>query len=231
MTKNKKVLFIDDGNLDEIITRTTQRLKREGYTLTAVIVNPQDQAYQIKQKDSDNFHIDFTELKSVLSGEHCSVGYDVVACDFNFANDPLNGYDVISWLINDSKSKKLRIRKAKFICYSSEEHKFSANFKNSKDLIKLIKTKIDAFYKRDSMSNDLPALLLKKEETINLSNHFKELLEENSDLVFKNTYPKFENKTLGEIATEIEKDSYHGNEFQKFLVELTIAHLIDLNRN
>ena len=35
--------------------------------------------------------------------------------------------------------------------------------------------------------------------------------------------------TLAEIAHEIDKDLPNGIEFQKYLVELSVAHLIELN--
>ena len=35
--------------------------------------------------------------------------------------------------------------------------------------------------------------------------------------------------TLTEIAHEIDKDLPNGIEFQKYLVELTIAHLLEIN--
>ena len=43
-------------------------------------------------------------------------------------------------------------------------------------------------------------------------------------------YPKFKGKKLEDIVVEIDKELPNGLDFQQNIAELTIAHLIELNR-
>ncbi len=222
-----KILFIDDGDIEQIVSRIIQKMKREGVDVVPEIINPQDAKYKI-EKDGD-YVIDFDKLKKDILDNFSSTKFHVIACDFNFANDDINGYEVIRWIINTSKSKNFAFKNAKFVCYSSEENKFCEHIIENEELIKLIKLNIHAFYKRTSLSQELSALLKKISNEFSLSEHFKQLLETEPDRTFKNMYPKFADKTLRDIAAEIEKESHHGQEFQRYLAELTFAHILELN--
>jgi len=228
--KLKKILFIDDGDISSNIETITRNLKNKGFEVQANILNPKEQRFQIHNEESNQLEADFGLIKAELSEKHFSIRYDLVACDFCFANDKLNGYEIIKWLINTSKGQKATIRNAIFISYSGEEGKFTKNIIENHELIKLIKLKIHSFYTRDNnLSNALSKLLLKEAETLNLSNIIRDELEKYADYNFKNIYPKFQGKTLGDVAREIESDSHHGMEFQKHMVELTVAHILDMN--
>lgn len=225
--KIKKVLFIDDSDISENVDTIERKLKSKGFELHATTLNPKSHEFQ---KEIDGKLVaDFDKIKEELQKNHFSVRYDVVACDFCFANDPLNGYDVIKWLINESNSKRETIRKALFVSYSGEDGKFKQNIIQNDELIKLIRLKIHSFFTRQNLSNELSKLLLKEADVLNLSNLIRDELEKHGEHKFKNIYPKFRGKTLSEIAREIESDTYHGIEFQKYMIELTIAHVLELN--
>lgn len=225
--KIKKILFIDDGNVEQVIEAITQKVKREGIELVVEIINPQSSQYL--SCVGVNYKIDFEKIKIDIENNFSSKTFDIVACDFNFANDDLNGYELIRWIINQSKSNGFSFRNAKFICYSSEENKFCQHIIKNDELIKLIKLNIYAFYKREYLVRELVSLLKKVNTEFSMSKHMQELLENEPDRVFRNIYPNFKSKTLAEIAKEIEKGSHNGNEFQKYLVELTYAHILELN--
>lgn len=227
--KLKKVLFIDDSDISENIDTITRKLKAKGYDFQAEILNPKDPRFQELSDVTGQLGASFNKIKAELEKEHFPVRYDVVACDFCFANDQLNGYDVIKWLINKANTNRATIRKSLFICYSGEEEKFTTNIIQNQELIKLIKLKIHAFFTRPNLSNELSKLLIKEAEILNLSDIIRDELENHSEHEFKNVYPKFEGKTLGEVAKEIESDSHHGIAYQKYMVELTVAHILELN--
>ena len=44
-----------------------------------------------------------------------------------------------------------------------------------------------------------------------------------------NTYPKFEGKTMEEIASEIELGGDHGRAFQKEIIDVAIAKMLKMN--
>ncbi|MCD9506593.1 hypothetical protein [Photobacterium phosphoreum] len=225
--KIRKILLIDDGDVEQIVERLQQKLRREGIDVIVSIINPQ--LAQFKKMEGDEYIIDFSKLKEHIETKYSKTKFDVVGSDFNFANDKLNGYEVTRWLINESREKGFSFRNAKFICYSSEEDKFCNIMFNNKELIKLIKLNIHAFYNRKNLANDITTLVRSIGNDVSMSDYFKELLSQKPDLVFKNVYPKFKDKTLHEICTEIEKNTYHGKEFQKYMAELTYAHVIELN--
>lgn len=227
--QSKKVLFIDDDDVSDNIDTITRNIRSSGYELHATVINPIDQYFLRKNPDSGLLEADFSVLKAELETNHFSLRYDVVACDFNFSKDPLNGYDVLKWIINTSNTKRATIRKSLFVSYSSEKDKFVENFLNSDELIKLIKLNIHSFYNRPQLSRELSRLLLREAQSLDLSNLIRDELEKYKECKFKNIYPKFEGKTLGDIAIEVENDSYHGMEFQKYMIELTVAHILDLN--
>ena len=51
----------------------------------------------------------------------------------------------------------------------------------------------------------------------------------NSDLKLSSAYPIFSGKKLSQIADEIEKSTYQGQEFQQELIEQTIAYIIEIS--
>lgn len=225
----RKILMLDDGNISESIEGITRKLRREGIQIQIEVLNPQDQKFK-KETSSGNFEIDFEKIKHEITENHSSIKYDVVACDFNFASDKLNGYELIRWLINQSSSNNFVFRKAKFVCYSSEENKFKDHIVNNNELIKLIKLNIHAFYQRRNIVDDISALVKKINNQFSMSNHLETRLNEMPDLKFQNIYPNFKNKTLYEISEEINKDTHHGQAFQKYFVDLTYAHILELNK-
>jgi uncharacterized membrane protein YheB (UPF0754 family) len=227
--KTKKILFIDDEDVSENIITIRRNLKRAGFDLQTTVVNPRCEEFLYRNDETGKLETDFRKLQDSLIQNNFPIRYDVVACDFNFAKDPLNGYEVIRWMINTSNGEGATIRKALFVSYSSVEENFTENIIKNDELIKLIRLKIHSFYSRPRLSNELSKLLLKEAQNLNLSDQIRDELERYKEYTFKNTYPKFEKKTLGEIALEVEKDSHHGMEFQKYIIQLTIAHILELN--
>ncbi|MEZ9260523.1 hypothetical protein AB4125_23515 [Vibrio splendidus] len=223
----KKVLFLDDGNITQTITRIRDKVKRLGFDICADIINPQDPKY--KSEIGGVIEIDFNKIKKDVKDNYKNNRYEVVACDFSFASTKLNGYELIRWIINESKSSNFLFKKAKFICYSSEENKFKEHIIGNDELTKLIKLNIYAFYKRDNLVNDMSALLKKINSEFSMSEHLASMLEDESQRVFNNVYPPLKGKSFNEIALEIKKDSHHGQKFQQHLSELVYAHIIDLN--
>lgn len=225
----KKILMLDDGNISESIEGITKKLRREGIEIQIEVINPQDPKFKT-ENSSGNFEIDLEKIQNEITENHKSVKYDVIACDFNFASETLNGYELIRWLINHSKSNNFVFKKAKFVCYSSEENKFKDHIVHNDELIKLIKLNIHAFYQRKNIVDDISTLVKKINNQFSMSEHLKTRLNEMPDLNFQNIYPNFKNKTLYEISEEINKDTHHGQAFQKYFIDLTYAHILELNK-
>lgn len=225
--KNKKILIIDDGDVEQIVLRMTSKLKRKGIHLETDILNVNE--VRFKKKDREGQVIDFTKIKENLREEYFPKRYDIVLCDFSYGQDPLNGYEVIKWLINDSTDKKAKLRHSTFVSYSSEEEKFKNEIFGRQSLKKFIKLDIHDFFDRGKLAEDIPNLILKQDKVLDYKLHFISLLEQNPDFVFQNGYPPFSGNQLKDIAEEIERDNEQGREFQKELFALTYAHIVRLN--
>ncbi|WP_065718044.1 hypothetical protein [Acinetobacter baumannii] len=224
----RKILMLDDNPISESIDKIRHKLKREGIAVDIHLLNPQDQKFKT-QNSEGNFEIDFEKIKEEINQHHRQVKYDVVACDFNFSSETLNGYQLIRWLINESNSSNFLFKKAKFVCYSSEINRFQSHIIDNDELIRLIKLNIHSIFTRNDMPNEIPALIKKINQSFSMSDHLMCRLEEMPDLKFKNVFPPYKDKTLGYISQDINKDSPQAKKFQKLFVDLTYAHILDLN--
>ncbi|MEZ8675923.1 hypothetical protein [Vibrio cyclitrophicus] len=223
----KKILMLDDGNINQTIEGIRTKLRRSGIDIAVDKIDPQDTRF--KSYVGGEQVIDFDKIKLEITENYRNTRYDIVACDFSFSSETLNGYELIRWIINDSRSRNFRFKNAKFVCYSGEEHKFREHIFNNNELVKLIRLNIHAFFKRDNLVDELSSLVKKISDSYSATDYFRSLLEQEPDKEFKNIYPQFEGKKLGEIACEIERNSHHGIEFQKYMADLTYAHILDLN--
>ena len=227
----KKVLFIDDGNVDEIVEKLRKNLARKGFTLSEYIIDLNLQEFKKNSQIEDGkLILDFPKIKEYINEKYINESIDLIACDYHYANDPLDGYDLLKWIKNESTSKKYRIRRAKFVLYSSEGDKFAEKTNSVDDVSKLIRIRFDDFLKREKLADDLTKLILKQNSSFDFLSAIIKELDKHPKFKFKSVYPKFEGKNLQEIAEEIDKDLPNGIDFQKNLAELTIAHLIELNK-
>lgn len=224
------VLFIDDDDITEIIGRLARSLKKNGITIVPTVLQIGDK-FKIQGNNNDGTHVlDFSKIKEEITANHLDVSFDLVACDFNFSDDNVNGFKLIKWLINVSKSQKKRIRKAKFVLYSSEKGKALQEAFSEDDMSDLVRLKLEDFIDRTKVSEDVANMLLNSGKEINLTQKLIQEMDKYGTLKFRSAYPKFIDKTLSEIITEIENDTHHGIAFQHNLIELAVAHMIDLNQ-
>lgn len=230
--KEKQVLFIDDGDITNQIGKLRKILRKGGITLVDQLMDVNDSKYRKPDEENpDKTILNFDSIKLHLEANYMDARIDYVMCDYDFADEKLDGFELIKWLKNvcDSQKKKLRI--AKFSLYSSEPEKLLKR-KNmtEKDISKLIKLRLKDFYTRERIAEDFGTDILNSTEELNLKDKMVSELVKHKGKKFQSVYPKFKGKMLDEIASEIENDTTHGRSFQENIVELTIAHLIDLNK-
>jgi len=225
--KIKKLLYIDDNKIDAQIENLRKKLKRQGYELNETFLNLGNERF--KMRDKGKTILDIPAIRKYLHSNLLNESFDIVASDYDYSDDYLDGYSLLKWIMNVSRSEKLRVRRAKFCLYSAQQDKLVAHLDSPSKVKELVKLKIDDFINRDNLSQDLTTILVGKKENYVFNKHIMEYLEKFPEYKFKSTYPKFKGKQLSEIANEIDKDSPNGIAFQKSLVELTIAHLIELN--
>jgi hypothetical protein len=224
-----RLLYIDDNRIDSQIENLRKKLKRSGFDLDETFLNLNDEKFK-KRDENQKVVLDLKKIKEYITENYSQENFDIIASDYDYSDENLDGYQLLSWIKNQSKSQKYRLRFAQFCLYSAEQDKVVEQLNSPDKIKKLVKLKIDDFIDRNNLANDLFSLFIKPKEKYSYSKHLIDYLEKYPDLVFNNVYPKFKGKSLSEIAHEIDKDLPNGIDFQKNLVELTIAHLVDLNK-
>ena len=226
----KKVLFIDDGDISAIRDRLKRNLRRDGITLIDNFLSlSHDNFKKEDPKNRGQYILDFEKIKNELMENHFGENYNLVACDYYYAGDPIDGSKILKWLKNTSRDARVRIRKSKFVLYSSQGEKVVEMTNTVDELIKLIRLRLDGFFRREDLARDLTRLLKLENTPYRFIEKIINELEAYPDFEFKSVYPAFKGKTLSEIAHEIDVESYHGIRFQDNLIELTFSHMIDLN--
>ncbi|MDI1256938.1 MAG: hypothetical protein PSV16_12650 [Flavobacterium sp.] len=224
----KRLLYIDDNKLDSQIDNLRKKLKRLGFNLDETFLHLND---DFKTKDQKTGHtiLDKPKIQAYITENLVNENYDIVASDYDFKDANLDGFELLKWIKNECTSKKHRLRRARFCLYSAEQDKVAKSFSTPEQVKKLIKLKIDDFIDRTRIPDELTQLFTAQQKSYYFKEHLVNYLEKHGNEKFKSVYPKFKGKALSEIANEIDKDLPNGIEFQRCLLELTLAHLIDLN--
>jgi hypothetical protein len=224
-----KILLIDDGPVTSIVDKVELALKKRGITLDYKVIDINDQAFKKKNKEKpDEEILDFEKIKEHIVEKYIDEPFDIIACDYYYA-DVLNGSKILSWIKNTSNTQKKRIRKAKFCLYSSEVDKICTTSNTVDEIRKLITIRLTGLYNRTNLAEELITLCEKND--VKLSSIFATEMNKFSHTTFKSTYPPFKDKTFGEIAQEVDRETHHGQKFAQNLIELTINHLNDLNKD
>lgn len=224
----KKLLYFDDNKIPSQIGKLRSNLKNQGFDLDEKFLYLGDETFK-KRNDKDEVVLDKEKIRKFIIDNYVNDSFDIVASDYDFRDSSLDGYELLKWLKNESDSKKYRIRRAKFCLYSAEQDRVVKIFDTPEKIKGLIKLKIDDFIGRENIPQELTQIFVAPKKKFQFKESLISYLEKHTDEKFLSVYPKFRGMTLGEIAHEIDKDLPNGIEFQKNLMELTIAHLIDLN--
>lgn len=224
----KRFLYIDDNKIDSQIENLRTKLKRQGFELKETFLHL-NEGFMAKDSQTQETYLDKGKIQAFINENYMNENFDIVASDYDFKDKSIDGFELLKWIKNESTSKKHTLRRAKFCLYSAEQDKVAKAFSTPEQVKKLIKLKIDDFIDRTRIPDEITQILIAPEKSYYFKNHIVNYLEKFGDEKFKSSFPKFKDKTLAEIAHEIDKDLPNGNEFQKYLVELTVAHLIELN--
>lgn len=224
----KRLLYIDDNKIDSQIENLRTKLKKQGYELKETFLHLNED-FMTKDTQTNETILDKGKIQAFINENYMNENFDIVASDYDFKDKSIDGFELLKWIKNESNSKKHKLRRAKFCLYSAEQDKVAKEFSTPEQVKKLIKLRIDDFIDRTRISDEIIQIFLAPQKSYYFKNHIISYLEKFGDEKFKSAFPKFKEKTLAEIANEIDKELPNGIEFQKYLVELTVAHLIELN--
>ncbi|OOG18829.1 hypothetical protein BWD42_02390 [Sphingobacterium sp. CZ-UAM] len=224
----KRILYIDDNKINAQIENLRSKLKKQGYELNETFLHLNED-FMKKNPDTGETVLDKSKIQAYINENYVNDSFDIVASDYDFKDKNLDGFELLKWIKNECVSKKYRLRRAKFCLYSAEQDKVARIFNTPEQVKKLIKLKIDDFIDRGRIPEEITQILTAPQKTYYFRDHIIGYLERFGEEKFKSAYPKFKGMKLADIAHEIDKDLPNGIEFQKHLVELTVAHLIELN--
>lgn len=224
----KRLLYIDDNKIDSQIINLKTKLKKQGYELKETFLHLDDRFMKKDIKTGETF-LDKAVIHEFINANYMNEDFDIVASDYDFKDRSIDGFELLKWIKNESTSKKHKLRRAKFCLYSAEQDKVAKEFSTPEQVKKLIKLRIDDFIDRTRIPDEITQILIAPQKSYYFKDHITSYLEKFGEEKFKSVYPKFKEMALSEIAHEIDKDLPNGIEFQKHLVELTVAHLIELN--
>jgi len=224
-----RLLYIDDSRINSQIEKLGKKLHKNGIELRDEFLYLGLEKFK-KRDENDKVILDFDKIKKHIEDNYFNERFDIIISDYDFNDSNLDGYILLKWIKNVGKSHKTRYRKAKYCLYSAQTDKLVAKLDTPDKVKKLIKLKLDDFITRDNLVNDLYDIINKNDEEFLYSEKLLDFLHKYPNLEFNSIYPKFKGKKLSELIIEIEKDLPNGIEFQKDLVELTVAHFIELNK-
>jgi hypothetical protein len=225
-----KILLIDDNTLEEELELTKKTLAKNGIRVheTVILIDNEDFRKQVTMGKEELEFLDEKKIKGHFNDNGIlQTSYDIVACDFNFSDDNYNGYELLTWIINEARTKKLKIRNAKFIFYSGDIE--ALENVAGRHVKRILPLKIDRLVDREHLPENLIKMSANLGTEVNLTQEFLKLFDEHEHKFMKATYPHFNGLSLGQIRDEIESESVHSNRFLKALIEQTFAHMIDLD--
>ncbi|MCT4645795.1 MAG: hypothetical protein N4A74_12480 [Carboxylicivirga sp.] len=228
----KTCLIIDDENQKPIFdAKIKDVLKKKGIDAKLIYINAS--SHEVR---NDDLHIDLEKFENKIKEEIKGKSIDVIACDYNLADaasaNKKMGTDIIEILRNHRKNTPIIlysgnyevIIKDVFDSYKKEE---STEEESVNKIKRLYNNNISEFLKRSTYPEKVNTILINpplKTDQIILSE-----LRNYGDYKFQDAYPKFEGKTLSNIADEIDKNSYDGKQFLDEIIQQITSYMIETN--
>lgn len=223
--EDKAYIIIDDNDQRQRMEqRIDSILRPDGYKIKSFYFNPNDREFWNEDKE-----MDVAKFISKIVEQTKTYHINVIACDYQFSGNQNNGIDIID-----------ELRNAEFlvpiILYSGNESKVASGLLNAdlgneekiQRFIKILKCKIERFVSRDTYY-EMVVEILKK--SYNLKEIVLKKMGEYSETVIRFDSGFFEGKPFSEAVREIKRDSLQGNKFMSELLELSIAHFAQMNKN
>lgn len=220
----QRCLIIDEEEQSAIIADCQSMAQQNGFNVEFLYYNPKQKDF-LEEKDGSTCIV-FSKVKQNIKDKFLNQRIDIILCDYDFKAKGLDGFEFLRWLRNEKTKTILILYSGK----SDFENEFvKDNYsREPKEVASIIRAKIDDIIPRE----DRKGVIFKKlqEEKSNLEFILENELYTNGDLIFQSVYPHFKGLKLKDIANEISKSTTKGNLFKEHLIELSVAHMIDLNR-
>lgn len=225
----KTCLIIDDNKQDEVLEQLVEKARKKGIVLKC----PQFNVGSTERSDLLDAAgaIDTNVVIEKFKAEFTGIKLDMICVDFQLEDENINGLDVLKVIYEHRKSSQYMIYSSSIDQVASGIIETYDKDKNKSQLINRIKSltryNIRDFVPRERYDQAILEIIGKDEVSLELALEAK--LLEYPDLIFQNTYPVFEGRSLQDIAAEIRVDSHHGKRFKVELIEQAIAYMLKIN--
>ncbi len=222
----KYIIVVDEQSQTIVLDKIKDTLKNDGFELIYQELNPTNYT----KRDNEDTHFDKQAFSNALINIKYFKMADMILCDYNLIADVVNGYEIIK-IIRELKYKQ----KTKVILYSAQIDgvitdilKTDNDFEKQKEkLVALMSYNIE-FIKRDGFDKEVYETI-REEANFDFETELITWFHKREKDTFNYLFPKYQGKTFGEIAEELENDTYDSNQFKKELAEQIIAYLSEIN--
>lgn len=223
---NKYLILVDEQAQRDTLGRLKTTLRDDGFNLIYTEINPTDYT----KRNSGEISFDKEKFEKHINDIEYFRQTDIILCDYNLIKDVINGYEIIRIIRNlkYNKNKKIILYSAKIddIIHDiiTRDNDFDVTKENLKNLIN---SNIE-FIRRDSYDSEV-IKIIRKEPEFDFENELTNWFYKRKDDTFCYLFPKYEGKSLGYIAEEIQQNSNESIAFKKELIEQIVAYLTIIN--
>jgi hypothetical protein len=222
----KYIIVVDEHNQTIILEKIKAKLQEEGFELIYKELNPTNYT----KRNNEDIHFDKQRFENDLANISYFKMADMILCDYNLIANVVNGYEIIK-IIRELKYKP----KTKVILYSAQIDGIIADILikdtdfeiQKKNLVTLVDCNIE-FIKRDGFDQEVYKTI-REEANFDFETELINWFHKREKDTFNYLFPKYQGKTFGKIAEELENDTYDSNQFKKELAEQIIAYLSKIN--
>jgi len=220
-------LIIDDKDQQkEFESLIKTPLKKDGYDVSCLFIKT-----AIPEIQDENQNLDREKLIEHIKDVVKDLNIDLIATDFDLSDENLNGVDIVEIIRTIRPNTPLIMYSGKIadaIKAVLGDHTKITSEQLTEGVIKIIDYKILDFATRPEYPSSIIKLIKKNSKSATAV--LVQKLRDYPDMKFKSCYPNFKGQKLGVIATQIEKSSPQGRDFQQELIEQTVAYLIEINK-
>lgn len=223
-------IIIDDEDQDSTIENIVDALRRDGINLTCAQLNPADKKYRktTGPATAPIISIDIDEiLRELRTDEYFRRRVDLIALDYDFDDEEVNGFDLIDALRRDNY-------RGEIILYSGGYETLINNIldgASKSDQIKKIKSlgRSNIRYISDRTDYKETVIGCIRNPEASLETQLERMLEHAGNVAFSQFPEEFKGSSVDEMLHEIRKRTDLGKKFERRILEFAVSNLIELN--
>ena len=226
----KFCIVVDNESQDATLEKVTRILREKGISLTYEQLNPFEDKFLVKDEDSEGSYISIDKIKQELdTPKYLRRKVNLIACDYQFKEDGVNGFDVILAARDLTFSQHAILYSGGLRRVVNGIFDGEGDFNRRIDkLTRLVKAQTQ-FMQRDIYEDEM-IRLLGTDKTFDFNSELEELLFQFPKHQFLGEFSQFHEKNFNEIAVLLRNSNDpHSYEFKKEFIERAFSIMIDIN--